>query len=382
MWQDLGRTRVAAAAFAAMALFWGGLAALMPQIKARAGVGDTELGLLLLLATSGAALTVLSAGRVERVLDGRGMPVGVLALVLALVLVGMAPGPGLLAVGLVLAGAGSGLLDVSVNVHLARLEQEAGRGLMNLAHGAYALSYAGAALAAGLAREAGVPLQATLWAAALGALGLALAVRRAREPLSAQAEGAAKAPALAPGLVVAGGAVILVGFLAEQATDGWSALHLERNAGAGAAAAALGPVILGLTMGAGRLMAQALLARLDEARLLRWAAGLAALGTALAAWAPGLAWTWAGFALMGLGASVIVPLALALVGRGAGEAGRMRAISRASVIGYAGFFIGPPAMGALSDWQGLGLSFAALACCFALIPLVLGPWLASAARRG
>jgi hypothetical protein len=46
---------------------------------------------------------------------------------------------------------------------------------------------------------------------------------------------------------------VLVAFLVENAMEGWSALHIERTLGGGAAEGAFGPAILGLTMGIGRL---------------------------------------------------------------------------------------------------------------------------------
>ncbi len=382
MLADLRLTRAPAAAFAAMGVFWGAVAATAPALKARAGLGDAELGLALLMATGGAALALLVAGRADRAFGLGATRLAALALGGALALLGLATTPLALAGALLLGGVATGLLDVTVNLRLARLEALAGRGLMNLAHGLYAFAYAGAALGAGLAREAGAALPALLAAAALVPLALALPIRgRDGDAGVAETRPAARA-ALAPGLVAAGGAVMIVGFLAEGASDGWAALHLERTLGAGAAAGALGPVILGLALGTGRIAAQALLRLADEARLLRAAAGLAALGTALAAAAPGLALTYAGFAAMGLGASVVVPLCLALVGRGAGEAGRPRAIAAVSFIGYGAFFFGPPLMGLLAEWQGLRLSFAAVAASLALVPLVLGPWLARAAGRG
>ncbi|WP_371037264.1 MULTISPECIES: MFS transporter [unclassified Rhodosalinus] len=378
--RDLALTRAPSAAFAAMALFWGMLAALMPQIKTRAGASDAELGLLLLLATCGAGVAVLLAGPLERALAGRAAALSALAMAVALALLGAADTRLLFGVALFVGGTASGLMDVTVNVRIARTEAGTGRGLMNLVHGIYAVALALAAFSAGLAREGGVPLPVILWVAALLVLPLALACAGADPDARPEPAAVGRPPAGAGALVAAGGAVILVGFIAEQASDGWSALHLERSAGAGPAAAALGPVILSLATGVGRLSAQAVLGRVGEAALLRWAAGFAAAGAGLAAWAPGLGWAYLGFAAMGLGVSVIVPLALALVGRGAGER-RMRAISLASAIGYTGFFLGPPAMGFLSEWQGLWLSFLAVAGALALIPLALGPWLAASTRR-
>lgn len=382
MLADLRLTRAPSAAFAAMALFWGTLAATVPALKARAGMSDVELGLAILMATVGAAMALFTAGWADRVAGLRATRGAALVLVAAIAGLGFARDPLTLAAALFIGGIGSGLMDVSVNLRIARIEAAEGRGLMSLAHAVYALVYAGAALSAGLARQAGAPLEVTLGAAALAALAMSLLVTGTTGDAEAHdAPGGSGGP-LSVSLVVAGGSVLFVGFLAEGAADGWSALHLERSAGAGALAGAMGPVVLGLTLGLGRIAAQAALRWADEARLLALASALAAAGTALAAWAPGLAATYAGFAGMGLGASVLLPMALALIGRGAAPAVRANAIAAASFIGYGAFMVGPPVMGALADWQGLWLSFAWIAASIALVPLVLAPWLARAAARG
>jgi MFS family permease len=166
-----------------------------------------------------------------------------------------------------------------------------------------------------------------------------------------------------------------VAFLAEQGTEGWSALHLERNLGAGAAAGALGPAFLGLAMAMGRFSGQAVARRYSEAVLLRLAASLAACGALVAAWATALGMAYLGFALLGLGVSVCAPLAFAWVGRLVAPECKARAVSRIAVLGYAGFFVGPPMMGLLSEASGLAASFSAVALLLLTIPAALVPLL-------
>ena len=57
-------------------------------------------------------------------------------------------------------------------------------------------------------------------------------------------------------------------------------------------------------------------------------------------------------------------------------AARARAISRATVVGYAGFFLGPPLMGGLSELFGLRVAFGAVALLLLVLPLVLLPVMA------
>jgi len=98
----------------------------------------------------------------------------------------------------------------------------------------------------------------------------------------------------------------------------------------------------------------------------------------MAGFAPAVWVAYAGFAVLGLGASVIVPMAFAFVAARVPAPQRARAISRLSVIGYAGFFLGPPLMGFLSGLFGLGAAFGTVAVILALIPAALVGWM----RRG
>jgi MFS family permease len=65
--------------------------------------------------------------------------------------------------------------------------------------------------------------------------------------------------------------------------------------------------------------------------------------------------------LMGLGISVVVPTALAVAGRLAEPAARSRAIARTTVLGYLGFFLGPPVLGFVAEMAGLRASYGLVA---------------------
>ncbi len=78
------------------------------------------------------------------------------------------------------------------------------------------------------------------------------------------------------------------------------------------------------------------------------------------------------FAVLGLGISVMAPMALALVGRGVGAGRRSRAIARVAVVGYMGFLLAPPVMGGVSELLGLRASFLAVALLLLTVPLLLG----------
>ncbi|MCR8546845.1 MFS transporter [Salipiger sp. P9] len=372
--KDLAASRGPAAAFAAMGLFWGGFAALVPDLKPQARLSDEGFGMAMLVATCGAVLAMWLAPRAEARLGRAALPVLALVMAAAFPLPGLAQSWTGFALAMAMAAAGSGLLDVVMNARVAALEAALGRPLMNLNHGLYSLVYAAAAVATGLARETGAAPLPVFSGLALVAVLLAGIMLTA--PVATDGAEETKAGALPRwGLILPGGTIVLIGFLAEQSAEGWSALHLERNLGAGAAAGAVGPALLGLTMGVGRLAGQALAQRFAEPTVIRAGALVAACGAALAGFAPGLWAAYAGFAVLGLGASVVVPMAFAFVAGRVGAERRAQAISRLSVIGYAGFFLGPPMMGGLSGLMGLATAFGAVALILAAIPAILVPWM-------
>ena len=175
------------------------------------------------------------------------------------------------------------------------------------------------------------------------------------------------------GLMFFGGLIILIAFLSEQATEAWSALHLERGLGGSAAQGAMGPAILGLTMGVGRLSGQFIAAHVRETIVLQIAAVIAAAGLIIAASAPTLFVAYVGFGILGLGVSVMAPMAYSAVGKRVSNQQRSFVITRISVIGYMGFFIGPPVMGGLSEAFGLSVSFFAVSAILLCVTLFLAP---------
>lgn len=371
---DLLASRGPAAAFAVMGLYWGGFAALVPALKPQAGLSDEGFGLAMLVSTCGAVLAMWLAPVAERRLGRLALPLLSVVLAAAFLLPGFASGWLGFALAMLAAAAAAGLLDVVMNAQVAGLEASGRRPLMNLNHAVYSLVYAVSALGTGLAREFGASPVAAFTGLGLAALVLVALMRGA--PTAANHDGGVAPRGATPWrLILPAGLVVLIGFLSEQATEGWSALHLERNLDAGAAAGAVGPALLGITMTVGRLFGQGLAQRFAEPAVIRIGATVSASGALIAALAPSLWIAYAGFAILGLGASVVVPMAFAFVAARCPAERRAQAISRLSVIGYAGFFLGPPLMGLVSGRVGLAAAFATVALILLLIPLALIPWM-------
>jgi MFS family permease len=382
MLRDLYLSRGPVSGFAAVGLYWGAFAALVPDIKPQVGLSDGGFGLAMLVAAMGAVVAMWLAPWVQARLGPRDLSVMGVVMAAAFLLPGMTTGGVTFALAMMAGGMTSGTLDVAMNARLAQLEEQSRRSLMNLNHGFYSISYALSALATGLAREAGWSPMMVFSALAIPTLLLCVQMARAPVHDTPQPADAPPSAPLSLMLLVPLGLIVMLAFMAEQGTEGWSALHLERGLGAGAAQGALGPAILGITMAIGRLAGQAVAQRVSEAALIRLAALLGAVGAVTAAWAPGLSVAYLGFALLGLGVSVVAPLALSWTGRLVSSRHKALAISRVAVLGYAGFFIGPPMMGGLSEGFGLAASFSAVGALMLVIPLVLVPMVRRVEGRG
>ena len=383
---DLRVSGPALACFVALGAVWGAIAALLPDLRAAIGAGDALLGVILFTTASVSAGAMLAAPAVGRIVGRVALPLATAAMVASLLLPGQTALAWQFALAMALVGGTSGLVEVLMNARVAALEAATGRPLMNLNHAGYSLSFFAVAVGTGLAREAGLTPAVIFSVLATGCVPLVLlALRRppsVAEPAAPGADEGARGAsgfAVAP-LVLLGGGVILLASLAEAGTETWSALHLERSIGTSPALGALGPAILGLTMGLGRLAGQALSRRVPEARLMQAGGTLAALGAVLGAVAPGPITAFAGIALVGAGASVIVPIALAVVGRGAAGAERARRIAHASVIGFVGYVGGPALMGMISALADLRTAFLILGLVLLLLPL-LAPRLTRSAAR-
>ncbi len=372
--------RAPLAAFAAMGVLWGAYAALVPDTKAMLGVSDATFGSLLLATPLAAVVAMLAAPRLAPHLGRHVLPIAVLALAAAFFLPGRTHQPVLFALGMIAVGATNGFLDVTMNARVSALETARGLHLMNLNHAAYSFGYAFAAVATGWARAEGFAPAEILGSAAMACALCAALTFEGGARVNGFERGTGLGARLGP-VPIWGGIIVLIAFMSENAAENWSALHIERTLGGTVTEGSFGPALMALTAGVGRIWGQMVVARINEAQLMRWGTLIAALGLALAGLAPVPAMVWAGLVITGLGGSVIAPTAFAAVGRLARPEDRALAIARATALGYLGYFFGPPALGLVSQAFGLRAAFVGMAIVVLGILVFFPRLVASGARR-
>lgn len=343
-------------------------APLVPYAKARTGVDEGTLGLLLLTLGAGSIAAMPLTGALAARYGCRKVILLAGAAVCACLplLAYCASVPGL-ALALFGFGAAIGTIDVAINIQAVIVEKAGGRALMSGFHGFFSVGgIAGAGLVGGLLWWQATPLTAALAAAvALAVLLLA----GSQGLLRYGAGGGGAVFALPRGAVALIGALCFVVFLAEGAMLDWSALLLVSARGVDSSAAGIGYAAFALAMTVGRFNGDRIVQRFGPRRVQAVGGACAALGFLLAAALPSPIATLLGFVLIGLGCSNIVPILFSAAGQQRAMPAAA-AISAVSTLGYAGILAGPAAIGAIARIGGLPLAFALLG--LALVAVAAG----------
>jgi MFS family permease len=334
-------------------------------INARLHLGESRVGLILLLTALGSMASMPFAGRMSDTWSSRSV-LRVIGPVAALALLGPALAPGfpmLLVSGFVLGGA-LGVLDVAMNSQAVEVETRYGKSIMSSFHGMWSLGgvVGGATITLGLHLQASgtaLMIGASLVTAALFLLpGKYLLLGRAPRT------GEVGKPVTTSGglptiVVVLLGLVAMAGFISEGAGYSWASLHAAEVLGADPATASLAYTVFAAALMVTRLTADRLRSKVDSANWMRLCGSVAVLGYALVLVAPLLPAGRMAFGLMGwvvvaAGLATVVPAIFSAVGAGGANVGR--ALSWVTMMAYAGQLGGPAVIGPLADVTSLGFA--------------------------
>jgi predicted MFS family arabinose efflux permease len=334
-------------------------APLVPFAKARAGIDDGVLGLLLLCLGAGSIVAMPLAGALSARLGCR-VVITTSAVLLCLILPFLATASSLPAIVVVLLafGASIGSIDVAMNIQAIIVERASGRAMMSGFHGLYSLGgIAGSASMAALLGGGASPLFATLCLS----IGIAVAVVLAAPhllPYGSRSEGPAFA--LPHGIVLFIGVLCFIFFLTEGAVLDWSAVLLTSDHGMETSWAGLGYSTFSVAMTIGRLTGDRVVHRFGGQNVIVIGGLAAAAGIMLATLAPGWPVSLVGFALVGIGCSNIVPVLFSSVGRQTIMPENV-AVPAITTVGYAGILAGPAIIGFVAAASNLQVAFLILA---------------------
>ncbi|HZQ81959.1 MAG TPA: MFS transporter [Gaiellaceae bacterium] len=353
--------RATSVVFAVHGSVTGSFAARVPWIAAHVGVDVGHLGLALLMPGIGAMVAMPFSGRLAHRFDFRALVAATIALWCAsLVLPSLPTSLVVLCATLLVWGAAAGIADMAMNAQGVLIEKEMGRSVMSSFHGFWSVGVLAGSVGSALASQAGIDtrLQFVVVATGLAAIGVA-ASRFMLEDATAVEVEAPPAFALPTRPILLIGLVGLCAVFGEQAGTDWSALFIKRDLGGSASTAALAVSAFAGTMALVRLLGDQVERRLGAVRTVRFAGVCAAAGAVTVVLAPDLALGLVGFALLGVGVAVVVPLVFAAAGRVGPHPAR--SVAGVAGVAYGSGLVAPGIIGGIASASSLKVSFCVVA---------------------
>jgi MFS family permease len=289
---------------------------------------------------------------------------------LALAFLALATDAVTLFAAMVLWGATSAALDVAMNAQGSTLEQRNGRPILSSLHGLWSAGNMSGAVVGAFVAGLGISVQAHFLVAA-PVLFVAILLGAHRFTSDDGRQDAVVKFAWPRGVLLALAAVAFCAVATEGAMLDWAAVFLRRELGTPEATAALAPSFFSAAMAAGRLGGDQLTARVRAPSVARLCAFVAALGIGAIIVAPVPTVVFGGLVCVGLGLSVLVPLAFGAAGRSTGMP-TGTAIAAVATVGYFAFLVGPPTIGLVAEQVTLRGAFVLLLMLLGLIA-VLAP---------
>ncbi|MFF4471434.1 MFS transporter [Streptomyces sp. NPDC001599] len=366
-----------AALFLSLGFQYATWAARIPAIKTDLDLSAAEVGVLLMAAGVGAAVSFPAVAWLMRRMGSRRLAL-LSQLGLALLLLALAAAPNYPVALLVMCADGVlvGCLNVAMNAQGAALETRYERNTMARLHAVFSAgSLLAALLASGMTAATGsVPAHFGVAVVLLAALGLTARTGLLDEnaPADAGTTADATAPADAPApaepepvrrrwtvpsrLTLWMCCAMVFGTVAEGAMNDWSALYLKDIAEASAELAPLGIAVVSGMMVVARLFADGWRGRWGDGRVVLLGSTVAAAGLAVALLSGGVAPALAGFACMGLGIAAVTPCVYAAAARQGSDA-----LTLVAAMGTTGLLAGPPLIGFIAGASNLAWGMGAVA---------------------
>jgi MFS family permease len=348
------------AGFFLYAFGFGGFFPRLGELQRTMGLSEGQLGLGLIGAAVGTLFSLSFASRLIERIGHRRMLLGVPPLVpLGYAVASHAQGPLSLFLILLPAGLLIGAIEVVVNLEADRVEHLEGRRIMNRAHAFWSFGFFGAGLLGALSARLGISPQ---WQLALMVpLALVLTVLLlggfdAAPARSGSQDEATPHFAMPTAPIMALVALSLSALVLEGAGFDWSAIYMRDAMNAapyvGALAVATGAFAQAVT----RYLADRHVEQHSPVVVARVLLVVLGVGNVLVFFAPNAMLALLGFALMGMGTSVLFPLAMSAAAQ---RTDRPAAINVAALaqIAFVSFMLAPPSLGFVAEHFGIRWSF-------------------------
>ncbi|MEM9917166.1 MAG: MFS transporter [Bacteroidota bacterium] len=346
--------------YVGMSVLYGTLFARFPEWLDAIEVQKAEFGLSLLSMSIGALVFApITSWLILRFRVGPTLLVGMLLMSISFITPVLAKSFEMLLLAMFLLGMTTTWINVAVNAAASTVEKRDKTSILAMCHGMFSIGGVIGAVSAGLIASLGISILTHLSILALLSILTIWWIRRPM--LNLAHEGATQSRQLQwPTLPVLKLSVIAFFIvMGEVAVMDWSTIHLQHLKSS--------PFVMGLgfagyslSMAIGRLNGDALIPAIGPRKLVSVGILIGVLGMALAALFPHIPAALAGFTLVGLGFSCVIPT---LYGASARVAKNNPAIGITAIAtaGILGVLFGRPMLGYIAEYWGLQFGFALLA---------------------
>ncbi len=347
--------------FASLNILFGTWAIYIPEIKEDLGISKATLGIAIFFLALGVfTIFPLASKIINKVGVGKATSIGIILSCIAALFPLMAPGFISLAVALFFFGATNGFTDISMNTLVTEIEKEDKQKFMSASHGFFSLGGVLAGLGSFL-----IPVIDNRGLHMFLAVFLVLSVnfifyKRYQKVVAAPIEKSAfRFKNFKPLMLI--GCVSFVVMGSEGAIVDWSGLFLKEVSLAPETIWGAGFLGFQVFMTLGRFLGDSISARIGSIKIVALGSVIAIIGYLLVL-TTDMYFAIAGFALTGLGFSVIVPELFRIGGNVKGVESS-QGIAFIAGTGYSGFLVGPVILGFIAEQFSLSLSFITLMSC-------------------
>ena len=345
-------------------LAFGGWAAQVPRATQRLQMDEGTLGLILLGMGIGAVAAMAFSGRmIARFGAGPIIRLSLVVFLASYIVLSTAPTLALFAAAVLLFGAAGGLMDVAINAYASDVEVHMDWRVMASFHGMWSVGGLVGAAATGYLLGVSSDLTQALALSAVVVV-LFLTCQHNLIALRHHVHGKSSQRLVIGRLTLIIALLAALAFSAEGAVRDWSALFLAGDLEASTDRAAWGYAAFSATMAACRLTGDWMRVRFGERNVVVISSIVALIGFVLSVGFNDFTLAVAGFALVGIGLSNIVPILISAAGR---DAAPGPSIAFVVSFGYAGFLASPPILGFIAKSTSLGAMFAVVAASCAVI---------------
>lgn len=338
----------------------GSLPPRLPDIQRAMDIGQGELGFGLIGAAVGTLVSLSFSGSIIERFGHRASLITLIpALALFYAIASCAPGALALFVLLLPVGLVIGGIEIILNLEADRVEHALGHRIMNRAHAFWSFGFFSAGIiSAGIAQTGLSPQLHLFLMVPVVLLGVGLILGRfepAPHRTGASTEEAPRfaVPTLAIMVLVA---VTLSAMIMEGAGIDWSAIYMHKVFDASPFIAGFAVALGAGTQAVTRFFADSFVERYSPDRVSRVLLGVLGVGAVIVLTTP---YDWlalVGFALMGVGTSVIFPLAMSAAAQRTDRPAATNVASLAQT-SFVAFLLGPPLLGFVADHFGIRWSF-------------------------